>query len=158
MNGNPGAAVDCTCVDGTTSHGGIGGASLAAPAGGRSASPAVGTNNSGATGAETCTAGSMGANGASSMGGTASASAGTLTSSGWVLASRATTIDAGDTPMIVNDRSLVSYVGFTNLGLYTWRTTVEEVRDAGTEQLPPSAFPARDSRDIFIPLYSGDAR
>jgi hypothetical protein len=52
----------------------------------------------------------------------------------------------------------MSFVGFTNLGLYTWQTTLEEIRDAGTESLPQSAFPARDKADIFIPLYSGDAR
>ena len=68
------------------------------------------------------------------------------------------TVDAGDTPMLVNDRSNLSYVGFTNLG-HAWKTTLEETRTSGTEHVPPSAFPTRDGKnEILIPLYSGDAR
>jgi hypothetical protein len=68
------------------------------------------------------------------------------------------TVDAGATPMIVNDHSDVSLIGYTNLGFYSWKTTLREARGAGTQSVAPSALPARDPNDVFIPLYSGDAR
>jgi hypothetical protein len=69
-----------------------------------------------------------------------------------------TTVAPGATPMIVNDHSRVSLVGFTNLSGQEWTTSLEEVRDAGTQTVPRTALPSRDSSNVFIPLYSGDAR
>ncbi len=68
------------------------------------------------------------------------------------------TVDPMATPMIVNDRSLMSFIGFTNRGADIWKTAIEEVRDGGTQSLPPAAFPRRAGSDILIPLYYGDAR
>jgi hypothetical protein len=68
------------------------------------------------------------------------------------------TVDPGTTSMVVNDRSLMSFIGFTNLGAGAWKTAVEEVRDGGTQSLAPAAFPPRNNSDSLIPLYYGDAR
>jgi hypothetical protein len=60
--------------------------------------------------------------------------------------------------MIVNDHARVSLVAFTNLSGQEWTTSLEEVRDAGTQTVPRTALPSRDGSNVFIPLYSGDAR
>jgi hypothetical protein len=69
-----------------------------------------------------------------------------------------TTESPGATPMIVNDHARVSLVAFTNLSGQEWTTSLEEVRDAGTQTVPRTALPSRDGSNVFIPLYSGDAR
>jgi hypothetical protein len=69
-----------------------------------------------------------------------------------------TTESPGVTPMVINDRSKMSFIGFTNLSGSEWTTSLQEVRASGTQAIPRTALPPRDgSGNVFVPLYSGDA-
>jgi Pectate lyase superfamily protein len=69
-----------------------------------------------------------------------------------------TTSSPGKTPMVVNDQSTMSFIGFTNLSGNEWTTSIEEVRALGTQTVVPTALPTRDGTNAFVPLYSGVAR
>jgi hypothetical protein len=70
-----------------------------------------------------------------------------------------TTNAPGATPMIVNQESRVSLVGFTNLSGQEWTTSIEETRASGTETVLATSLPMRGyGTNVFIPLYSGNAK
>ncbi|CAN5925089.1 hypothetical protein BH11MYX4_BH11MYX4_29600 [soil metagenome] len=80
-----GAAVTCTCLDGSTSSTGGKGGAIGAGGDPGSATPTVGGINSGLGGA-TCTPGTLGANGLANARGEGGSRAGSLTSDGWIAA------------------------------------------------------------------------
>ena len=64
-----------------------------------------------------------------------------------------TTSDEGF-PMVINDNSTVSFVGYSNLG-EPYEFVVMETQDSTTRSLLESDVPRRPSRSIFVPLYVG---
>ena len=67
-----------------------------------------------------------------------------------------TTSDPMAVPMLVNDGSRVSFIGFTNLWGNKWTTAITEKHGGGVASLPYTALPPRDDKNAFIPLYVGD--
>lgn len=79
---SPGAGPSCTCLDGTSSKGGMGSAGPGPGVGSGSSTPMVGSSNSGSYDVGSCTAGGPGANGNAAPEGTAQV-AGVLSALGW---------------------------------------------------------------------------